>query len=261
MTTAYWIRFCVLVVLMWALLSFATSLVAKGEGFALDARSRDAAVTGPRPSPEGAAGSRYFPDGLTLRAGRSATNAGSPFRDRTTAREGQIMLEVEPGKVYEIDDVAALLGVGARTVKRYISCGTLKGHRVGRRTFVRSEDLCECLGGPTDSAEAPATGVAALRKSAAPIVQKQARAVEPRRSRKVQVNAYVAIDQAAFIEKLVCDGRDNGAKELTGSSVIRVGIELLRGLEIDWKGIENEQDLCERARSALVAGGPTQLRL
>ena len=47
--------------------------------------------------------------------------------------------------VYTVDQVAELLHVAPRTVRRWIESGTLKAHRIGRLVRIREEDLQELI--------------------------------------------------------------------------------------------------------------------
>ena len=44
-------------------------------------------------------------------------------------------------RFYTIDEVAGILNVHPRTVRRYIDCGDLKSHKMGRSVRISDDDL------------------------------------------------------------------------------------------------------------------------
>ena len=69
----------------------------------------------------------------------SAVNATSGSRTRITPREGAAACSTR--KFYTIDEVAGLLGVSTRTIRRSIDCEELIAHKFGRAVRIAESDL------------------------------------------------------------------------------------------------------------------------
>lgn len=55
------------------------------------------------------------------------------------------MINLEPDKLYTVDDIAKLFGVGRRTVYNYMASGKLKGKKLGKRYYFTSQNIVKCF--------------------------------------------------------------------------------------------------------------------
>lgn len=53
---------------------------------------------------------------------------------------------VQPKQYYDLAELSARMGIGVRTIRRYVGSGQLKARKVGRKFFVSSSDLQKFLG-------------------------------------------------------------------------------------------------------------------
>ncbi len=52
-------------------------------------------------------------------------------------------IQVGDMKLYEVEELAEMLGVGAPTIRRYLREGQLKGRKLAKRWYVSEENLKE----------------------------------------------------------------------------------------------------------------------
>ncbi len=58
------------------------------------------------------------------------------------------MIEIDGMKLYDVEDLAKLLGLQERTVRKLLKTGQLKGRKLAKRWYVTAESMKEYFNQP-----------------------------------------------------------------------------------------------------------------